>query len=221
MASLAIFDKTGKEVGKYDIDPTDIAPSINKQLLHDVVIMYQMSARRGTHKTKNRTETAGTTKKMYRQKGTGNARAGSRRSGIRRGGGHMKQVHPRDYAFRLPRKAVQLATRMAIASKIQDGQLVVVNELAFAAPKTKEMAALLKALQLNGSTLVATEGLDKNVYMSARNIANVSVSPLAELNALAVLSPKRMLVTKGALDALKAKCAEMKKKSEEAKAAAK
>ncbi len=222
MVSLAVFDNSGKEVGKYDIDPTEIAPSINKQLLHDVVVMYQLSARRGTHKTKNRTATAGTTKKMYRQKGTGNARAGSRRSGVRRGGGHMKQILPRDYSFRLPRKAVQLATRMAIASKIQDGQLVIVNELKFSEPKTSVMAGVLKALGLSGSsTLVTTEALDRNLYKSARNIHNVSVSPLAELNALAILTPKRMLMTKGALDSLRAKCAEMKKQSEAAKAEAK
>ena len=134
----------------------------------------------------------------------------------------MKQVHPRDYAFRLPRKAVQLATRMAIASKIQDGQLIVVDGLNFKAPKTKEMASLLKAVGIAGkSTLIATEGLDKNLYMSARNICGVSVSPLAEVNALSVLTPKRLVVTKGALDALKAKCAEQKKAGEAARAAAK
>ena len=82
---------------------------------------------------------------MYRQKGTGNARAGSRRSGVRRGGGHMKTVLPRDYRIRLPRKALQAATRMAIASKIMDAQVVVIDELAFQEPKTKEMAAVLKA----------------------------------------------------------------------------
>ena len=87
MVSLAIFDTAGKEVGKYDIDPAEIAPKISRQLLHDVSVMYLASARAGTHKTKSRGEVAGTTKKMYRQKGTGNARAGSRRAGQRRGGG--------------------------------------------------------------------------------------------------------------------------------------
>ena len=88
MASLPVFDGTGKEIGKYGIDPTEIAATINRQLLHDVVVMYQASARQGSHKTKSRAEVAGNKKKMYRQKGTGNARAGSRRSNIRRGGGH-------------------------------------------------------------------------------------------------------------------------------------
>ncbi len=89
MASLPIFDRSGAEVGKYEIDPAQLAPRISKQLLHDAVVMYQTNLRQGSAKTKTRAEVAGTTRKMYRQKGTGNARAGSRRSGIRRGGGHI------------------------------------------------------------------------------------------------------------------------------------
>jgi large subunit ribosomal protein L4 len=170
-------------------------------LLHDVIVMYQANQRQGTHQTKNRSLVAGTTKKMYRQKGTGNARAGSRRSGIRRGGGHMKQIHPRDYSYRLPRKAVQAATRMAIASKIADNQVVVIDKLGFSEPKTREMVGVLKALGLAGSTtLVTLESHDANVYKSARNIERVTVTPVEGLNALCVLKPRRMLVTKAALD---------------------
>jgi large subunit ribosomal protein L4 len=165
--------------------------------------MYQASRRQGTHRTKSRGEVAGSTKKLYRQKGTGNARAGSRRSGIRRGGGHIHARRPRDYSYRLPRKAVQAATRMAIRSKLDRGQLVCVDQLSFAEPRTKEMAGVLAALRLAGqSTLVATVGYDVNVYKSARNIEQVTVSPVTELNALSVLQPRRMLVTKEALDAI-------------------
>ncbi len=89
VAKLSVFDRSGKEVGHYEIDTAELAPRINKQLLHDAVVMYQSNVRAGTAKTKSRAEVAGSTKKMYRQKGTGNARAGSRRSGIRRGGGHI------------------------------------------------------------------------------------------------------------------------------------
>ncbi|MBL9092470.1 MAG: 50S ribosomal protein L4 [Planctomycetaceae bacterium] len=204
MASLPIYNRTGQQVGSYEIDPAAIAPKINKQLLHDVVVMYQSNQRVGTAKSKTRAEVAGSTKKMYRQKGTGNARAGSRRSPVRRGGGHTFAKRPRDWYFRLPRKAVQLATRMALASKIMSEQVVVVDELKFAAPKTKEMNAILKALKIDGgSLLVATAGYDKTVYMSARNIDRVSVSPVANLNALDILTPKKLLVTKDALDAIK------------------
>jgi large subunit ribosomal protein L4 len=204
MASLPIYDRTGKKVGKYDIDPRDIAPHINRQLLHDAVVMYQCNLRQGTSKSKSRSEVAGTTKKMYRQKGTGNARAGSRRSGIRRGGGHIKHIRPRDWTYRLPRKALQAATRMAVASKLRDDQVVVIDQLAFSAPRTKDMTALLKALELTNTTvLVATEGHDINVWKSARNIQDVAVSPVSDLNAFTVLRPRRLLVTRGALDQIR------------------
>jgi large subunit ribosomal protein L4 len=203
MTTLPIYDRAGTQVGSYEIDPAVVAPRINKQLLHDVVVMYQASRRQGTQKTKSRGEVRGSTRKLYRQKGTGNARAGSRRSGVRRGGGHIHALQPRDYSYRLPRKAVQAATRMAIRSKIDSGNLVCVDQLAFAEPRTQEMAAVLGALKLAGhSTLVATVAYDVNVYKSARNIAQVTVSPVAELNALSVLQPRRMLVTKDALDAI-------------------
>jgi large subunit ribosomal protein L4 len=204
MSNLTIYDRSGAEVGTYEIDASELSPRINRQLLHDVVVMYQANQRQGSAKTKTRGEVSGTTKKLYRQKGTGNARAGSRRSGVRRGGGHIFARQPRDYSYRIPRKAVKLATRMAIASKILDGELVVIDELAFQVPKTKEMAGVLRALKLEGtSTLVATAQHDPNVYKSARNIAKVSVSPVSDLNALAVLAPRRMLVTRAALDAIR------------------
>ena len=208
MVSLPIYNKSGNEVGKYEIDPEALAPKISQQLLHDVVVMYQANARQGSHRTKDRSDVAGTTKKMYRQKGTGNARAGSRRAPQRRGGYHVFALRPRDYGYRLPRKAVQAATRMAIARKVQSQDVVVIDELAFSEPKTKEMAAILKALKLVGrSTLVTTAALDQNVYKSARNIDRVTVSPVEGLNALAVLTPQKMLITKAALDAIKQRAA--------------
>jgi len=185
-----------------------VAATINKQLLHDVVVMYQANLRQGTFRSKGRGEVAGSTKKLYRQKGTGNARAGSRRSGTRRGGGHIFAKRPRDFSYRLPRKAVQAATRMAIASRIRDNEIVIIDDLGFAAPKTKEMAAILSALKLSGlTTLITTAAIDANVYRSSRNIEGVSVAPVADLNALSVLKPKRLLVTKAALDEIKARAA--------------
>jgi large subunit ribosomal protein L4 len=212
MPKLNVHDVKGKKVGTYNIEPTDLAPRINKQLLHDAVVMYQANLRQGTHKTKNRHEVSGSTKKMYRQKGTGNARAGHRKSGIRRGGGHMKQVHPRDYSYSLPRKALQLATRMALAAKVQDDEVLLIDKLEFGAPKTKEMAGILKTLGCEGqAVLVATENYDVNVYKSGRNINRVNVSPAGDLNALSILSAKRVLMTTAALDAIKAKASSASK----------
>ncbi len=204
MVSLPIFDKSGKEVGKYELDPAEIAPSINKQLLHDAVVMYQANLRQGTHRTKTRAEVAGSTKKMYRQKGTGNARAGSKRSGIRRGGGHIFAIRPRDYSYRLNKKALKIATRMAIASKIQGEEVVVVDDLAQSEIKTKSVAGALKALGVYGQKVaIALDKYDPIFYRSARNIEGVSVSPVAELNAYAVLRPRKLVITKAALDSLR------------------
>lgn len=204
MVSLPIFDKSGKEVGKYELDPAEIAPSINKQLMHDAVVMYQANLRQGTHRTKTRAEVAGSTKKMYRQKGTGNARAGSKRSGVRRGGGHIFAIRPRDYSYRLNKKALKIATRMAIASKIQGEQVVVVDDLAQDEIKTKSVAGALKALGVYGQKVaIALEKHDPIFYRSARNIEGVSVSPVAELNAYSVLRPRKLVITKAALDSLR------------------
>jgi large subunit ribosomal protein L4 len=209
MATLPVYDRSGQEVGQYEIDPAELSPKINKQLLHDVVVMYQSSLRQGTSQTKGRSDVAGTTKKMYRQKGTGNARAGSRRSNIRRGGGHAFAKRPRDWSYSIPKKAVRLATRMALASRITDNEITLLNELSFEQPKTKVMAGILKALKVDGaSLLVAVPRHDVNVYKSLRNLNGVRVLPVAELNALEVLRPRRLLFTTAALDALRTKKAE-------------
>ncbi len=204
MAKLTVYDEAGSEVGNYEIDTSQLAEKVNKQLLHDVVVMYQANSRQGSHNTRTRGEVAGSTKKMYRQKGTGNARAGSKRTNVRRGGGVARTIKPRDYSYRLNKKAIRLATRMAIRSKIDDGELVVVETLGFDEPKTQRMASVLKALGLDGkTTLVATADHDAAVYKSGRNIAGVSVQPVRELNALSVLAPRHMLVTRAALDKIK------------------
>lgn len=204
MPKLTVHDAKGKKVGTYTVEPTDFAPRINKQLLHDAVVMYQANQRQGSHQTKTRSMVAGTTKKLYRQKGTGNARAGSRRSGIRTGGGHIHAINNRDYSYSLPRKALRLATRMAIASKIRDDEITLIDKLEFSEPKTREMAGVLGHLGCQGeSLLIATAGYSPNVYKSARNIQKVSVSPAAELNALSVLSARRLVITTEALDQLK------------------
>ena len=206
MPKLTVHDAKGKKVGTYSIEPTDLAPRISKQLLHDAVVMYEANRRQGSHKTKNRADVKGSRKKMYRQKGTGNARAGHRMSGIRRGGGHIHRIDNRDYSYSLPRKALQLATRMAIASKVRDDEMTLVDKLEFAEPKTKDMVGILQHLGCRGeSLLIATAGSSVNVYKSARNIEGVSVMPASELNALSVLASRRLLITPEALDQIKAK----------------
>jgi len=206
MITLPVYDMSGAKVGDYEIDPLLLAPKISKQLLHDVVVMYLANQRQGSNKTKARGEVSGSTKKMYKQKGTGNARMGSKRSPIRRGGGHAHARQPRSYYYRLPRKAIQAATRMAIASKIAAGSVVVVEQLKMDFPKTKLLASALKAMGLEGQTkTLAISGLDRNVYLSGRNIEGLTISPVADLNALIVLRPRKLVMTRDALDWIKAR----------------
>jgi large subunit ribosomal protein L4 len=204
MLSVNIHNRQGETVGSVEIDPAEFGGKINRQLLHDVVLMHLANQRAGTHSTLRRGEVAGSTKKLFRQKGTGNARAGTRRTNKRRGGGTAKGPKPRDYEYHLPKKVVRAATRMAILSKLQDQETVVVDELNLPEIKTKQMAAVLRALKLDGMTcLVGTAGPDDKVFRSARNIAGVEVAPTSQFNAYAVLRPKRLLLTKAALEHLR------------------
>jgi large subunit ribosomal protein L4 len=204
MISLNVYNVSGATVGSIEIDPAEFGGEINRQLLHDVVIMHMANQRAGTHSTLRRGEVAGSTKKLFRQKGTGNARAGTRRTNKRRGGGTAKGPKPRDYEYHLPRKAVRAATRMAILSKFQDQEAIILDDMPLSEIKTKNVAGILKALKLGTDTcLIGTAGLNQTIYKSARNIRGVQVMPTTELNAYTVLRQKRLLLTKAALEELR------------------
>lgn len=216
--SVKVVNRTGAEVGTVSIDPKDFGGKISRQLMHEVVLMHRANQRAGTHSTLRRGEVAGSTKKLFRQKGTGNARAGTKRTNKRVGGGTAKGPKPRDYSYSIPKKAVRAATRMAILSKFVDNEAVVIDDLSLAAPKTKEIVGVLKAIKvgtkatesgekdvtlMDQSVLIGTNGIDQNVYKSARNIEGVKVLPAAEFNCFTVLKQKRLLITKAALEALR------------------
>ncbi|MFL5328148.1 MAG: 50S ribosomal protein L4 [Gemmataceae bacterium] len=202
--SVQVFNRAGDSVATISVDPADFGGVINKQLLQDCVLMYRANQRAGTHSTLRRGEVAGSTKKLFRQKGTGNARAGTRRTNKRRGGGTAKGPKPRDYSYRLPKKALRAATRMAILSKFADNEVTVIDDLNFAQPKTKEFTTILKALKLTGlSCLMCTDTEQPTVYKSGRNIRGVGVLPAAQINAYEVLKRKRLLLTRAALEALR------------------
>src|SRR5436309_11785645 len=129
MITVDVANRQGDKVGSVDVDPAEFGGEVNKQLLHDVVVMHLANQRAGTHSTLRRGEVAGSTKKLFRQKGTGNARVGPRRSNKRKGGGTAKGPKPRDYEYHLPKQAVRIATRMAVLSKLQDQEAVVIDEL--------------------------------------------------------------------------------------------
>src|SRR5437763_16998343 len=146
MITLDVYNRQGDKVGTVDVDPAEFGGRVNKQLLHDVVLMHLANQRAGTHSTLRRGEVSGSTRKLFRQKGTGNARVGTRRTNKRKGGGTSKGPKPRDYEYHLPKKAVRAATRMAILSKLQDNETVVVDEVRFPEIGTKQMVGLLQAL---------------------------------------------------------------------------
>jgi len=205
--TLSVVNAQGQPVGSVEIDPAELGGKINKQLLHDVVLMYLANQRAGTHSTLRRGEVAGSTKKLFRQKGTGNARVGTRRSNKRRGGGTAKGPKPRDYEYHLPKKAVQIATRMAVLSKLQDNETIIVDELKLPEIKTKTVAQVLKALQLGDKTCLIGLGkadIDEKqtIYHSARNIRGMEVLPAAQFNVYQVLRPHRLILTKAALQEL-------------------
>src|SRR5215468_25405 len=150
MLNLNVYNRQGESVGTVDVDPEEFGGKINRQLLHEVVLMYLANQRAGTHSTLRRGEVSGSTKKLFRQKGTGNARVGTRRSNKRRGGGTAKGPKPRDYEYHLPKKAVRAATRMAILSKFQDKEALILDELTLSEIRTKDMVTVLKNLKLEG-----------------------------------------------------------------------
>jgi large subunit ribosomal protein L4 len=202
--TLKVYNGKGEQVGTVDVDPGEFGGEINRQLLHEVVIMHLANQRAGTHSTLRRGEVAGSTKKLFRQKGTGNARVGTRRTNKRKGGGTAKGPKPRDYEYHLPKKAVRAATRMALLSKFSDQEAMVIDELKLPKIKTKQMAGILEALKLEDSTcLIGLAAHDPVVYKSARNIKGVEVSPVPELTAYDVLRNKRLLLTRAALDTLR------------------
>lgn len=223
--TVPVVNAQGQSVGSETIDPQEFGGKISKQLLHDVVLMYRANQRAGTHSTLRRGEVAGSTKKLFRQKGTGNARAGTKRTNKRRGGGTAKGPKPRDYSFDIPKQAVRAATRMAILSKLADGEAVVVDSFGLGqSPKTKQIHGVLKSIKAGTKTtkkgdvsvekqltladttiLIGTAGVDPVIYRSARNIEGVEVLPANEFNAFAVLKQSRLVLTKDALAALRKK----------------
>ena len=202
--TVAVRDKTGQSVGTVNFDADELAPGINKQLLHDVVVMYEANRRVGTVQNRNRAQTEGSTKKLYRQKGTGRARAGTLRTGVRRGGGRAHARYPIDYSYRLPKKAIRLATRMALLSKFMDEQVTLLSDLSIAEPKTKAIAGMLKSLGLSQtSCLLATEAHDGKVWRSGRNIPTLWISSCDDLNAYDLLHQRQLILTRSAFDRLR------------------
>ena len=203
MAQISKLNSYLTAVGEVEIDEAQLAAKVTRQLVHDACVMYHANRRVGTVRTKSRAEISGTRAKMYRQKGTGRARAGHKQSPIRRGGGHAFAKRPKDWSYALPRKALRAATRMALRLKLEAGQLFVVDSLELPDPRTKYVAAALRSGgYLGQSCLFVTEGVNADLVRAARNIPKVSVLPRVDLNADVVMRHRNVLVFGDAVAAL-------------------
>src|SRR6187401_2587838 len=202
MIEVPVYNQTGEKVDTLQVDEAKLGGEVRRNLLKQAIVMYHANKRQGTVRTLARGEVAGSTRKMFRQKGTGNARTGGIRNPIKVGGGHAKQKRPKDWRQAMPKKARQLATKSAILSKIQSSDVRVIDNIALDQPKTKLVAQMYKALGSDRSCLFALQGRDENIERSARNIERTTLTTVSQLNAWDILRNRTLLMTKGGLEQL-------------------
>jgi large subunit ribosomal protein L4 len=200
MIEVTVFNQAGDKVDTIQVDEAKLGGEVRKQLLKQALVMYHANQRQGSVRTLARGEVAGSTRKMFRQKGTGNARTGGIRNPIKKGGGHAKQKRPKDWRQAMPKKARQLATKSAILSKLQSNDVRVVSEFKFETPKTKPVADMYKKLGIDRSVLLALPGRDENVEKSARNIDRTTLTTVSQLNAWDILRNRTLLLTRAGLE---------------------
>jgi large subunit ribosomal protein L4 len=198
MIKLAVYNTDGQEVESLKVDETVLGGKIRHSLLKQAIVMYHANKRVGTAATKSRSMVAGSTKKLFRQKGTGNARVGNARTGKRKGGGATFAKTQRDFSHSMPKKQRRLARDSAILAKLLSSDVVVVDGLNIDKPKTKEFAGILGNLKIERSCLVTVSSENINLYKSANNIPKVAVMPVSELNAGDICNHRKMLFTKEA-----------------------
>jgi large subunit ribosomal protein L4 len=202
MLEVPVYNTDGKKIDTFQVDETLFGSQVNVDLVKQAVVTYHANKRQGTVKTKGRGEIAYSTKKLFRQKGTGNARRGARATNVLRGGGHAFAKTNRDFRKKLPQKMRRAALKSAILAKIIGEDLCIVQGLQADAPKTKVMSSLLKNLEINRSCLLALKDRDANLYLSSRNIPDLTVRIAEELNAYDVATRQKMVVTSDAMQAL-------------------
>jgi large subunit ribosomal protein L4 len=202
MIEVPIYNQSGEKVESFSVDEAKLGGEVRTNLLKQALVMYHANQRQGTVRTLARGEVAGSTRKMFRQKGTGNARTGGIRNPIKKGGGHAKQKRPKDWRQSMPKKARRLATQSAILSKFQSGDVRVVNQIKLDEPKTRLVADMYRKLGIDRSCLFALNSRDEALEKSARNIDRTTLTTVAQLNAWDVLRNRTLLMTKDGLEAL-------------------
>ncbi|MFC1952335.1 50S ribosomal protein L4 [Chloroflexota bacterium] len=196
---VPVYNLTKEVVKHIEINDDVFGVPFNEAVVHQAMVRQRANARQGTSNTKTRSEVSGTSRKLFRQKSTGNARAGSRRSSLRRGGGITFGPKPRSYSQDMPKKMRQLAIRCVLSAKAGGGELVVLEQLRLDEPKTKEMARILTALEVDSSALIATLEPEENVVKSARNLPGIKTTPASLINVIDLLSHRMLLMTESAV----------------------
>ncbi|MDK2821209.1 MAG: large subunit ribosomal protein [Clostridia bacterium] len=200
MPKVALYNVQGQQVGEIDLSDDVFGCEVNEAVLHDAVVMQLASRRQGTVATKGWAKVSGGGRKPWRQKGTGRARAGSIRSPLWRGGAVIFGPQPRDYGYKLPKKVRRLALRSALSSKVNEGNMIVLDNLTLAEPKTKEMANIIENLTGQDKALVVTASRDRNVELSARNLPGVNFVPSEGINVYDLLAYDKLIITKDAVE---------------------
>ncbi|MEK4501618.1 50S ribosomal protein L4 [Bacillus sp. FSL R12-0069] len=200
MPKVTVYNQTGSQVGEIELAEAIFGIEPNEAVLFEAVMMQRASLRQGTHKVKTRSEVRGGGRKPWRQKGTGRARQGSIRSPQWRGGGTVFGPTPRSYAYKLPKKVRRLAIKSALATKVVENNIVVLEDLVLNAPKTKDMLAVLKGLTVEKKALIVTADTNESVELSARNIPGVTVITADGVNVLDVLHHDKLIMTKAAVE---------------------
>ncbi|MFC4389221.1 50S ribosomal protein L4 [Gracilibacillus marinus] len=200
MPKVALFNQSGSQVGDVEISDAVFGIEPNEHVLHDAVLMQRASLRQGTHAVKNRSEVRGGGRKPWRQKGTGRARQGSIRSPQWVGGGTVFGPTPRSYSYKLPKKVRRLALKSAFSSKVKEDSLVVLEGIAFDAPKTKEVVSMLASLNVDTKALIVTADTDTVLAKSANNLPNVKVLTVSQVNVLDLLTHDKLIITKEAAE---------------------
>jgi large subunit ribosomal protein L4 len=202
---LEVFNIKGEKTGKEVDLPTEIfGVEPNEHVVYLAVKQYLANQRQGTHKSKERAEIVGSTRKIKRQKGTGTARAGSIKSPVFRGGGRVFGPRPRDYRFKLNKKVKRLARKSALVSKLQKGEIMVVEDFTFDAPKTKAFTEILANLNLSDKrSLLITGSNDSNLYVSSKNLKKADVMPVNDLNTYAVLNNNCLILSESSIEKMK------------------
>lgn len=202
MLEVPIYNIDGQKTGTFEVDEQVFGGQVNVSLLKQAVVTYHANKRQGTSATKNRAKVEGSTKKLYKQKGTGNARRGPIRTNVMKGGGVAFGKVPRDFRKAFPKNMRKAALNSAILAKIQGSDLMVLDGLAADAPKTKKIVSVLANLKIDRRVLLTLADRDRNLYLSARNIPDVTVRTAAELNAWDIVTRPKMLVTHEAMKAM-------------------